>query len=218
MKLKEFLIIDQIAKVATPEGQLPFHAQAKCVEALYERNFQPLPTKNVRRVVVQCQPTNVLPGNTIFNGIVLTNIHWNNTDFYGLSKSDKKSRVLEILETALIRCAEKFEWPHAPFLEASAAVRSADFENAWRFNSKSSPSRKYIAYVLCEHDIEAFTGTLRIETKQGELLAEKFLFTEYPSVFCYAQHLGCVQWMSSEEVQVLNKNGQIIETLSVPQP
>ena len=66
-------------------------------------------------------------------------------------------------------------------------------------------SKKLVAMVYVEHDINSVDISIMILTRKGDKLKIVKVITEQPDEWCYSNHLGELKWVTDNEVVLVNK-------------
>jgi hypothetical protein len=179
------------------------------VSALYERSFPGLTTEETWKVLVECVPflARRSPAEDRFGvAVVQAGLDWD--AFANASSLQKKEMALEALhEGVLAVCADR-GWPAEPFGEAERKVRELNFVNRgiWK-KPKSSPNRRLRAEIEYEYELDRFTITLVVRTRDGSEVKRALLVEETPDEFIFDKHLGRLEWLSNFEVALVPKRG-----------
>lgn len=204
MILREFGIH---ADARPARGQRPIHDQTRCVLALFERHLPRVETDGVWKLSVQLSAAPETSDIETQLGVARVPLAVDPGPFYELPVAGKKRLSLELLERGIERARTELGWPAGPFAAAARAVRAANLTNAWCFDPKWAPGRRFRAYVHCEHEPELFSGELRIESREGAVVARATVLQEIPSEFCFVPRLGKVKWLDRTRVVLLDKRG-----------
>ena len=191
-----------------PKQHKPLHRQARCVCSLVRRYLPRLKNENAWKINVYVRedaPKQVVSTN---GGIVSVRLVRDVFEFYALSEQEKKWYVYEALLEGATIASSHLGWPTDEIVEAFTRARQDDLINEWKFQPKWSPTRKLRAYVRCVHEIESFRAWMRVEDRDGSLVAEQHLFDEIPDEFCFFPRLGKVRWIDRTSVRLSDRAGQ----------
>lgn len=78
-----------------------------------------------------------------------------------------------------------------------------------------SPNKLYTAELYIEHKIESIDFFALIRNKQDEVVEKKLIITEKPSEWMYIQYLGKLVWASDTEIELRDKTGFALFSLSL---
>ena len=78
---------------------------------------------------------------------------------------------------------------------------------------RSSPDRKWRAYLRCQHESDAFNAWLVVANKAGDVVAKVLAMSTLPSEFSFVPKLGAVRWADSTHVALFDKVGNEVFAL-----
>ncbi len=213
MKLIEF-------NLGTPteprERQAAFRNAVRSVCSLYSRCFSGLTTTRAWKVLVECVPKVQRPLPLDQLGVLFQELEYDLTNYWASDDHGRKVIVLDALHQGVLRVAAAEGWPAAPFEEARKAVLALDYVNEWTWpKPRSSPDRKWRAYLQCQHESDAFNAWLVVAKKGGDVVAKVLAMSTLPSEFSFVPKLGAVRWADSTHVALFDKSGAEVLALSL---
>jgi len=193
-----------------PEGYRPLHDQTRCVSALVERFLPQIVTENEWKISIHLSSESDFDPILTISGVAIVTIERNVPAFFDMDNSAKKIFAIDAIEEGAALAAAHYQWPADRILSALDEARQLDLVNEWNFRPKWNPSRRLRASVFCRHETETFSAELQVEDRQGALVAQKHLFDEIPSEFCFVPRLGDVKWIGKSSVCLYDKAGNIV--------
>ncbi len=190
------------------EKRLTFRLQTRCISAMFERIFGKIATKDCRKMLVEC--IDVVKENRVlnFSGVYTVQIEFD-FDRFALSENFiKKKMTLELLMEGIRVISKKINLSVDPFEMVALKIREMDYSNEWAWRKPiKSPDKKYIAEVICQHEVSNIDISIIVYDKLGVEIAREKIISELPDEFAYAKHLGELKWISNNEISLVNKKG-----------
>lgn len=213
MRLKEFDLDLPDAERWTRHA---FRHQSRCVTALYERCFSGGVVDSAWKVLVECVASVDRSNMRDLDGVFVIQAAMNMAELEQAQGVARKAMFLEILHRGVIDVASARGWPVEPFEAARQGVLERQYVNEWTSKrARSSPDRKHRAFLCCAHEMEHFRSWLVIRRK-GQEVARVLAVDEPPSEFAFVQKLGKLAWSSNQRVELLDRKGQPVASLSIP--
>ena len=221
MKLKDFQLSVNLPGTdfrtgpnAARDLTVAFDRQVRTVCALYSRHFPGLTTTRAWKVLVECVSSVQRPLPLDQLGVLFQELEYDLTNYWASDDHGRKVIVLDALHQGVLRVAAAEGWPTAPFEEARKAVLALDYVNEWTWpKPKSSPDRKWRAYLQCQHESDAFNAWLVVANKAGNVVAKVLAMSTLPSEFSFVPKLGAVRWADSTHVALFDKVGNEVFAL-----
>ena len=222
MKLKDFQLSVNLPGTdfrtgpnASRDLTVAVDRQVRTVCALYSRHFPGLTTTRAWKVLVECVPKVQRPLPLDQLGVLFQELEYDLTTYWASDDHERKVIVLDALHQGVLRVAAAEGWPTAPFEEARKAVIALDYVNEWTWpKPRSSPDRKWRAYLQCQHETDAFNAWLVVVNKAGDVVAKVLAISTLPSEFSFVSKLGSVRWVDSTHVALFDKVGTEVLSLS----
>ncbi|MGG0186188.1 hypothetical protein [Bacillus rhizoplanae] len=191
------------------QKRMKFRDEMRCIGSLYERFFKGFKFKNDKcwKIAVQCvDKITDLTIKTI-GGVFEVQVAFEINNYFQLSGYEKKKYLLKTLKEGIDLVVEHEQWNNDMFDFPYSEIIKVDYINTWVWNTKFSPSRKYIAEVFCEHNISTFDISIIIKNRDKEEIKRVKLITDRPNEWSFVQYFGKLNWISHEEVALFNKKG-----------
>ncbi|MBM7661666.1 hypothetical protein JOC85_002469 [Bacillus mesophilus] len=188
------------------EKRMKLRDEMRCIASLYENFFKKTKFKNDK-----CWKITVQGVKEIYNSDIKTvgevtevQVIFDISSYFQLEEYEKKKLILEALKKGIDLVVEKEQWDKNLFDQPYQEIINIDYINNYVWQSKTSPSRKFIAEVFCEHKINTFDISLNIKTRSGEEIKSVKVISERPNEWSFVSHLGSLKWISKEEVALIN--------------
>jgi len=184
-----------------------FRLQTRNITAFYERCLKGYKNDKCSKINIECVKTDIRePGE--LDGIYTVQVIYNVDEFFKLDDLGKKKETLELIQVAMTQITEKEGWDKEVFDDAYSTVVSENYINEWVWKKqKNNPSRKYIAKVLCEHNIYSCDISIIIVNKSNEVIKKEVIVTEKPDEWKFGNYFGDLKWISKDEVVLISKMG-----------
>lgn len=183
-----------------------FSLQVRCITALYERLFPKFRTPDCWKILVNCVQNSPKVGYRNFSGVYEIDVIADVENFINLSEDEKKAWIYETLYLGITNLLKITEWDSEPFIVTFEKIKELNLQNVWVWKSVRSPSRKYFAEVVVDHDIQNCSISLIIRDDTGGKIKQKEMIKELPSEWAYARHLGSFTWESNSQVILRSKD------------
>jgi len=213
MILKEF---DLDIPLFDKDKRHKFRTQIRCIASHYQR-FLPkkFQTVDFWKILVECVKEESDTQNT-YLGVRVVRVSFDYPSFEELDDSGKKILILNKLHTGVLKVAKHYGFDNAIFNHCYERVKLDNCINNWIWNKpKSNITRKLKAHITCSHDINKFTAKLFVLDKNGTLIREDIVFEDEPNEFVFANKLGTLKWITTNEVALYNKSKHCIYQTSV---
>lgn len=199
--LKEFDLITSGSK----EKIRAFQLQTRCVTALYQRLFPKFKTKDCWKVLVRC--VNDAPKTQYRNigGVCEPYVVADVEGFFLLDDAEKRVWAFEHLKLGVTALLKQTGWETEPFMETFNKAEQLKLYNVWLWKAVHSPSRKLIAEIWIDHDVQSCVISLVVRERSGKVIKRQQLITELPSEWAFARYLGSLSWESEARVVLKNK-------------
>ena len=204
-RLKEF---DLDAPRVKKRSRAQFRNETRCVTALFERCFGRQFTSPYWKIMVEGVGRVEDPRSRDLLGVLAVEVEFHFDKYFEANAETKKHMALDLLWSGIQMVTSQQNLSVAKFEAAYKKVIGLDLRNEWVWKKpKLSPMRDYRAEVVCLHDVDAFTATMRVTATEGQLVLEHVLFEETPDEFLFASNLGELQWKSNDTVALISKDG-----------
>ncbi len=194
------------------EKRRNFKLQTRCISSMYSRIFS---KKSInynfwKIIVVCCKSAENIINPVIIGGVVEVYIHFNYDYFFQATDLTKKELALKILMDGIDCLIHEFNLPQFPFISTKEAVVKSNYTNHWVWKEKWNNSRKYKAYICCEHEVFQLAIYLAVYDKQKQTIEKELVVTTLPDEWNYFSFLGDLKWTSKNEVALISKENSIV--------
>lgn len=118
----------------------------------------------------------------------------------------KKKFFLKLFLQGIERFQRELSWNTEAFYETIKKIEEVDYINKACYLRKASPTRKYSAEVLVEHEVEYSDIYLQVRDRSTDcVVIQKKVKREFPVEQLYFQVLGKVKWITKTEVHLYSK-------------
>jgi hypothetical protein len=122
---------------------------------------------------------------------------------------ERKKSLLELLHSCMLYLAGQYHWEREPLLNAYLQCIETNLEYKFKVKNKDfkSPTKQFIGYVQCYWEMDKFTATGVILSKDGHVLKQEvFLDIEpYNGEFIY--YSSC-KWDDAYTFSLYSKEGE----------
>lgn len=144
-----------------------FRLQTRCIASFFERLIGEFENDNCRKIIIECV-SQINRKISHCDGFYLVQIVYDVNSFFNLNDLEKKQKTLELIKNGLDKIIEKEDWDKTIFDNVYSQIVDSNYINQWIWRKKKNNStRKYIAEVLCEHDIYSCDISVIITDKKG---------------------------------------------------
>lgn len=195
-----------------------FRLETRCIASMFARLFERMKTKDCWKILIEC--VRDINEDRIVNylGVLTIQIKFDYNDFVSKSDYEKKQKALELIIEGCKLVAENEGWDLEPFKTVYSKIVREDYRNEWIWKKPiKSKDKKNSAELICCHDVKCVDIYIVLRDKKGLELARKKVISELPDEFAYARHLGKLEWVSSSEVSLINKDGDKIWNINFKQ-
>ncbi|ERJ11072.1 hypothetical protein [Haloplasma contractile] len=193
-----------------------FNLHTRCMTAMYERLFSKYKNSKCQKIIVECVDTLSEEKNIInYLGTYTVQVKFEYNRFVRKSNYEKKVKALKLLISGIEKIVKFNDWNIGPFLDTRDQIINYNYENEWLFKKPLvSPNKKYIAEVICIHEVDNFIIKLVVKDLKNNLIKYDSIY-EKPHEFAYAKHLGKLEWKSETDVCLINRDGTIVSVVSI---
>lgn len=188
------------------ERNFKFRLQTRCIASSYIYHLGKFRNDKCWRVIIECVPS-IDKGPRTFGGFYHIQVSLNIDSFLKLSDIDKKSKTLELINSALLEIVEIEGWDKGIFENAYNKVILENYVNKriWK-KQKYSPGRQFLAKVLLEHNLYKSEISIIITDKSGVILKQEKVAEALPDEWAYAKYFGELKWFSNTELALISKS------------
>ncbi|WP_127495354.1 hypothetical protein [Paenibacillus glycanilyticus] len=203
-------------KVNWKQKRVQFRNEIRCIASLYERNFEKYKTADTWKVLIEC--VDEVTDSRVLDllGVCTTQVQFNVDSFFSMSDHQKKETTLELLRKGIDRIVSEKNWDPSPFAIAFEEIIKAEMKNEWFWRKPiSSPDRRFKARLYIVHEVTVVKGYLIVFDKTNQEILRIEVFNDRPNEWAYVSYLGKIQWISSKEVALFNKKGELVRQVSL---
>lgn len=188
------------------EKRFYFSTQSRCVTSFYERCFEAFKTNDCWKIQVQCVSNRTaIP--KVVGGVYEVQVIYEIDKFFQLSDEKKKITALELLYQGITEILKVENWDSYRFYNAYTCVVNGDFINKWIWkHQKTSPNRKYVAKVLCEHNVYSCDISIIVLDKNDNEIKKAKVTSTKPDEWFFSKYFGELKWLSNAEVALYSKD------------
>jgi hypothetical protein len=184
-----------------------FRLQTRNIASFYERCFKSYKNDKCWKILIECVKSDAREPSAVL-GIYTVQVVYNVDNFFKLDDYEKKRTTLELIRSAVGKVVEKECWDGVVFDNAYERVISEDYLNRWIWKKqKHSPSRKYIAKILCDHGIYSCDISIIVTDKKEQIVKKELVIREKPDEWMFAKYFGDLKWISTNNVALIDKAG-----------
>lgn len=223
--LKEFdLDIPYPKRDGTPEDYranwkqkgAQFRDEIRCIASLYEKSFEKMKTADSWKVLIEC--VDEISDSRVIDllGVCTTQVQFDVDSFFFMDENQKKITTLNLLKQGIEKIVPEKGWDPAPFNKAFEKVIKAEMNNEWFWRKPiSSPERKLKASLYIVHEVTIVKGYLIVFDNKNQEVLRSEVFRDRPNEWAYVPYLGKIQWLSSKEVALFNKENELVSQISL---
>lgn len=193
-----------------------FRDEIRCVASLYERSFEKFKTNDSWKILIRC--VDEITDSRIINlsGVCTIQVQFDVDSFFPMSDQQKKETTLKLFRNGIDKIVSEKNWDPTPFNQAFDNVIKEELKNEWFWKKPiSSPDRKLKASLYIVHEVTIAKGYLIVfDNKNQEVLCSE-VFRDRPNEWAYVPYLGKIQWLSSKEVALFNKENELVSQISL---
>lgn len=202
------------------EVRRKFDLETRCMVDMFLRLLGKFKTKNCSKILIDCvekSPEIECPcykGSV--EGIGLVEYELDYKDFFAKDNYEKKKIVIKIIKECLYAIVEEQQLDLSNLDSVFNKIEELEYTNFWVLGKKvKSPNKLYTAELYIEHNIESIDFFAVVRNKQDEIVEKKLIVTELPSRWMYNQYLGKLAWASDTEINLNDKTGFTLFTVSL---
>lgn len=205
--LKEFSLGARQYDMAT---RRMFDLQTRSITSLYERLFPKYKTTECWKVLVNCVNDTPTTQYRNIGGVYELDIIADIATFFSLTDIEKKVWAFEYLKLGIIGILKQTGWETELFMKTFQKVEQLNLRNVWLWKAVHSPSGKLVAELWIDHNVQSCVISLVVRDRSGQEIKRQELITDLPSEWAFVRHLGIVTWRGSNQVALVNREGNQI--------
>lgn len=186
--------------------RMVFRDEVRCIASLYTFLLGRFPNERSKKVMINCVESPGEEVHTTTDGFTEVSVKLGIDSYFSLSDKEKKKHIIEKINEGLIKVINEYSWDPEVFIRITSEIKERNYVNEYVWAQKSSPDRRYIAEVFCQHDLDSFTAILNIrDKKSGDLVKTKKVLQERPHELIFTQYLGDLKWVSDRTVTMTHR-------------
>ena len=190
------------------EKSRKFSLETRNISAMFERLFDKMKTKDCWKILVECVDYIKEERVLNFSGVYTVQVKFNYDNFSTSNDNEKKQKVLDLIMVGVKIIAKSEGWNLEPFETVFSKIYEANYTNEWVWKKAvKNKFKEFSAEVLCQHGVKSIEIYIVLRDKNGSEMDRKKVISEIPHEFAYAKHLGELQWISNNEISLVNKKG-----------
>ncbi|WIG44629.1 hypothetical protein [Bacillus toyonensis] len=189
-----------------------FFKETRCITSLYSRLLPKIERDFEKGILINCvDDMNVLSEwektQYMLPEYITFFLEFNGEKYFSLSSNqEKKEMALNIVHSGIIKIAEQYNWELDELQEVNQKIIDLNYNNQYIYKKKTSPNKKYICNIICEHEVSYVDICLEIRCKKSNMLIKKErLFREretYETAF--SSHIGKLFWQMNHKVILMD--------------
>jgi hypothetical protein len=185
-----------------------FHYETRCITSLYTRLLPEIHTDGEKGVIIQCVPDlSKLSEKEIememVPDFITVYVEMDYNQYFSLTDDlEKKKMALEVLQKGMEKLADERGWDKQIFREIYNKIKELNYKNTFIYKKKSSPNRRYICSIICEHEVSYVDIYLEIKRQKGNkvLKTKRLVRVDRPHESFYWRYLGDLTWTLNHKV------------------
>ncbi|MBB5356242.1 hypothetical protein HNR43_002222 [Anoxybacillus mongoliensis] len=185
-----------------------FHYETRCITSLYTRLLPEIHTDGEKGVIIQCVPdlsrlSEKEMGIEMVPDFITVYVEMDYNQYFSLMDNlEKKKMTLELVQQGVEKLADERGWDKQIFRDIYNKIKELNYKNTFVYKEKSSPNRKYICSIVCEHEVSHVDICLEIKRRNGNkvLRKERLVRVDRPHESFYWRYLGELTWTLNHKV------------------
>lgn len=214
------LEILQLTSLSNYEEKISFFKETSCITSLYERHMPKLRTDYEKGIWIHCVDDISLLNQweekyRIFPEYMNVFVEYGCVkDFPYLSDREKKELALQIVHTEMKSLAVKCDWDIEMLEKAYNKILDLDYKNELVYIKKSSPNKKYVCSIICQHEVDHADMYLEIREYRTRRLIKKEKLMREEDMYKMSNHVSDVAWKLNHKVMLMNDKGKTMWMLT----
>jgi hypothetical protein len=186
-----------------------FGNETRCIAEFYLRLLGKFETKETKKITINCVQrlrTNEVDTRAGFTEV---EVEFSYDKYLNSNSLEKKKMILDKLFEGIGKIASVYGWDMSILEQVYLSIKENNYDNEYVWRKKASPSRKYIAEIVCQHNLDKYVIKMNIiDTKTSTLVKSELLKTETPHPILYISHLGNLKWESNNEAMLISRHSK----------
>lgn len=186
-----------------------FGNETRCIADFYLRLLGKFETKETKKITIKCvEKANTNEVDTRA-GFTEVEVEFDYETYINSNSCEKKKMISDKLFEGIVKIASVYGWDMSIFKQVYLSIIENNYNNEYIWKKKASPSRKYIAEILCQHDVDQYVIKMNIKHRNTSIIVKsELLKTETPHPILYVSHLGNLKWESNNEAILNSKHSK----------
>ncbi|GAB6618079.1 hypothetical protein [Bacillus cereus] len=131
-----------------------------------------------------------------------------------LSDREKKELALQIVHVEMKRLAVKYDWDIEELEKVKNKILELNYRNEFVYIKKSSPNKKYVCSIACQHEVAYADVYLEIREYRTRRLIKKEKLIREEDMYKMFHHVSEVAWKLNHKVLLMNDKGKTVWMLT----
>ncbi|KXY47827.1 hypothetical protein AT257_27395 [Bacillus cereus] len=223
LKRKENISSIEILKLTSSSNydeEISFFKETSCITSLYWRHMPKLRTDYEKGILIHCVDDISLLNQwekeyQISPEYINVFVDYGSEkDFSYLSNREKKELALLIVHSEMKNLAVKYDWDIEALEKAYNKILDLDYKNELAYIKKSSPNKKYVCSIICQHEVAYADIYLEIREYRTRRLIRKEKLIREEDMYKMFNHVSDVAWKLNYKVMLMNDKGKTMWMLT----
>ncbi|MGG5739519.1 MULTISPECIES: hypothetical protein [Bacillus cereus group] len=223
LKRKENISSLEVLKLTSSSNydeEISFFKETSCITSLYGRHIKKLRTEYEKGILIYCVDDISLLNQwekqyRIFPEYMNVFVEYGSEkDFLYLLDREKKELALRIVHSEMKNLAGKYDWDIEVLEKAYNKILDLDYKNELVYIKKSSPNKKYVCSIICQHEVAYADIYLEIREYRTRRLIKKEKLIREEDMYKMFNHVSDVAWKLNHKVMLMNDKGKTMWMLT----
>ncbi|ARO61159.1 Uncharacterized protein B5E38_3683 [Bacillus cereus] len=210
----------QLASTSNYDEDISFGKETSCITSLYCRHMPKLRMEYEKGILIHCVDDISLldewgEENIEFSLNILM-LLWN-MGVWGISifiRKREKELALQIVHAEMKRLAVKYDWDIEELEKVKNKILELNYRNEFVYIKKSSPNKKYVCNITCQHEVAYADVYLEIREYRTRRLIKKEKLIREEDMYKMFHHVSEVAWKLNHKVLLMNDKGKTVWMLT----
>ncbi|KAB2442171.1 hypothetical protein [Bacillus luti] len=210
----------QLTSTSNYDEDLSFGKETSCITSLYCRYIPKLRMEYEKGILIHCVDDISLLDEwekkyRIFPEYMNVFVEYESVkNFPSLSGREKKELALLIVHTEMKSLAVKYDWNIEELEKVNDKIMDLDYKNELVYIKKSSPNKKYVCSITCQHEVAYADMYLEIREYRTRRLIKKEKLIREEDMYEMFNHVRDVAWKLNHKVMLMNDKGKTVWMLT----
>lgn len=200
------------------EKRLKFILETRCISSYYERLFKEksYKIKNIWKILIDC--VEKVNDNRIIEieGVLSVQVEFDYNHYFNCIEHDKKKIILDTLMNGIENIVKSKNFNIEPFIEVRNEIMESKFINTYSWMKPvKNQNKEFAAEIILEHELEIINFYILIKNKDNEIILHEKILSQKPDEWFFKKYLGSLLWKSSNEIELLSKNGDSVYSCKI---